>query len=117
MNLVAGTCDPILSTPFKEAAMRIAITAVLLAAIVGAPLQASAHGPGGASGMHASGGMTTGTATATVSHGPVKIHPAPVPLTRRMTLNMGCYAARYRQLRAAGQDSSLASAGAALICG
>jgi len=96
--------------------MRIAITAVLLAAIVGAPLQASAHGPGGASGMHASG-MTTGTATGPVYHGPVKTHPAPVPLTRRMTLNMGCYAVRYRQLRAAGQDSSLASAGAALICG
>ena len=97
--------------------MRIAITVVLLAATAGAPLQALAHGPSGASGMHASGGMTTGTATGPVSHGPVKSRPAPVPLTRRMTLNMGCYAARYRQLRAAGQDSSLASAGAALICG
>jgi hypothetical protein len=102
---------------FKEAAMRTAVTIVLVAAIGGAPLQASARGPSGASGMHASGGMTTGTATGPVSHGPVKLHPAPVPLTRRMTLNMGCYAARYRQLRNAGQDAGLASAGAALICG
>ncbi|HEU5276428.1 MAG TPA: hypothetical protein VFU97_22435 [Xanthobacteraceae bacterium] len=96
--------------------MRIAITIVVVAAIGGAPLQASAHGPGSAS-MHASGGMSTGTATGPVAHGPVKVHPAPVPLTRRMTLNLGCYAARYRQLRNAGQDAGLASAGAALICG
>jgi hypothetical protein len=103
--------------PFKEDAMRIAITIVVVAAIGGAPLQASAHGPGSASGLHAAGGMSTGTATGPVAHGPVKTHPAPVPLTRRMTLNMGCYAARYRQLRNAGQDAGLASAGAALICG
>jgi hypothetical protein len=34
-----------------------------------------------------------------------------------MTLNVGCYMTRYRQLRNAGQDAGLASAGAALICG
>ncbi len=91
--------------------MRIAITIVLLAGIGAAPLQASAHGPTSASGMHAFGGMTSGT----TSHG--HVNPGPVPLTRRMTLNLGCYANRYRQLRAAGQDADLASAGAALICG
>ncbi len=96
--------------------MRIAITIVLLAAIGGVPLQAAAHGPGGASGMHAYSPMTIGTVTPPMSHGPVKLHPAPVPQAR-MTLNLRCYAARYRQLRAAGQDDSLASAGAALICG
>jgi hypothetical protein len=72
-----------------------------------------ARGSSSASGMHAFGGMTTGP----VSHGPVKLRPAPVPLTRRMTLNVGCYMNRYRQLRNAGQDAGLASAGAALICG
>ena len=92
--------------------MRIAITMVLLAAVGGVPLKASAHGPG-ASGMHAFGGMATGT----ISHGPIKAGPAPVPLTRRMTLNVGCYMTRYRQLRNAGQDAGLASAGVALICG
>jgi hypothetical protein len=74
---------------------------------------ASARSPNSASGMHAFGDMTTGP----VSHGPVKRRPAPVPLTRRMTLNVGCYMNRYRQLRNAGQDAGLASAGAALICG
>jgi hypothetical protein len=93
--------------------MRIAITIVLLAAVAGVPLQASARVPSSASGMHPIGGMTTGT----VSHGAVKLHPTPLPLTRRMTLNVGCYMTRYRQLRAAGQDAGLASAGAALICG
>jgi hypothetical protein len=97
--------------------MRIAITIVLLAGIGAVPLQASAGGPGSASGLHAFGGMTTGTAAGPVSHGPVELRRAPVPLTRRMTLNVGCYMARYRQLRNAGQDAGLASAGAALICG
>jgi hypothetical protein len=71
----------------------------------------------------ASASATSATASARspssgpVSHGPVKLRPAPVPLTRRMTLNVSCYMNRYRQLRNAGQDAGLASAGAALICG
>ena len=97
--------------------MRTAITIVLLAGMTGAPLQASARGPSSASGMHAFGGMTTGTASGPVYHGPVGLRPAPVPLTRRMTLNLGCFQNRYNQLRNAGQDAGLASAGAALICG
>ncbi len=96
--------------------MRIAITTVLLAAAGGAPLQALARGPGGASGVHL-GSMTMHAATAPISAGPVKTRPAPVPLKRRMTLDLGCYQNRYRQLRNAGQDDGLASAGAALICG
>ena len=74
---------------------------------------ASARGRSSASDIHAFGGMTRGP----VSHGPVNLRPAPMPLTRRMTLNVSCYMNRYRQLRNAGQDAGLASAGAALICG
>jgi hypothetical protein len=65
----------------------------------------------------ASASATSAAASGPVSHGPVKLRPAPVPLTRRMTLNVSCYMNRYRQLRNAGQDAGLASAGAALICG
>ena len=65
--------------------------------------------------MHAFGG--NGTVTGPVSRGPVKLRPAPVPLSRRMTLNMSCYMTRFRQLRNAGEDAGLASAGAPLICG
>jgi hypothetical protein len=117
MNLLAARATNDCQRPFKEAAMRTAITIVLLAGMTGAPLQASARGPSSASGMHAFGGMTTGTASGSVYHGPVGLRPAPVPLTRRMTLNLGCFQNRYNQLRNAGQDAGLASAGAALICG
>jgi hypothetical protein len=62
--------------------------------------------------VHEASASATSAAAATRG-----LRPAPVPLTRRMTLNVGCYMSRYRQLRNAGQDAGLASAGAALICG
>ncbi len=99
--------------------MRTAITILVLTAACVAPISASARMSGGAmsggampSGVHAAGGMPGPAAS-----GPTKVVHAPVPMTRRMTLNLGCYQRRYNQLRAAGQDAGLASAGAALICG
>jgi hypothetical protein len=111
----------------KEAIMLRAIPIALLSlTLASSPLAtASARGLGGfGGGPSAMSRMPTHTVVHMPSSGTGyrdnaagKIIHAPIPLKRRMTLNVSCYMARYQQLRAAGQDAGLASAGAALICG
>src|SRR5438128_142300 len=100
--------------------MRIPVTILALVVISAATAQASTRGVSGPvnSGMYFAGGtpMRTGVVPGPMSaSGPGKVVHAPVAMKKRMILDIGCYASRYRQLRAAGQDAGLASAGAALI--
>ncbi|HZP74749.1 MAG TPA: hypothetical protein VFB45_01270 [Pseudolabrys sp.] len=98
--------------------LRIVPITLLTLALAASPGLASSRG--GAAHMPPSGpigGSSTGMGSGYRTDAVGKTVRPPVPMKHRMTLNLGCYQARYAQLRAAGQDAGLASAGAALICG